>query len=160
MANLNQNMENLKIDITTLPAGNGRQSILKLDSSRKSGWKLVKAAFTLFWDGLTDNEGPLSVWLVFNMSLADFIVWIAGDPQGRDAVALKSPAGYAKLLGSSDRTAEGKINDGSPFEITPNWSIPEGMDASIIVINDDASTLTTGCSVFVRAQMFGVWLND
>ncbi len=152
--------DNMKIDLSTLVAGNSIFGNSKIDAGRGNGTRIVKAMITLSYDGMIAAEGPISIWYLIGFSTTQFEAWLDADQQSKMDPKLKSPSQYAVLLASSNRAVAGQFNNGVPIVLKPDWSCPEGESVNIAVVNDDATDLQTGTSVFVRMQQFGVNLRD
>ncbi len=161
MANLKIVHQNMKLDLSTLGAGVAIRGTSKIDSSRKSGFRVVQAEIPIAWDGKTTTEGPFSVWLGINYETTEFANFIAADPQSKVEAPVRGNAQYLKLLGMIPREGtNGVLNNGNPIVVKPNWSCPEGESVGIFVVNEDTGAITTGTSVFSTATYMGVWLND
>ncbi len=146
---------------------NAKTGILIGSPTISEDFRILKSRIMAHVDGITTDEGPLSLYLVNGeLSLAECeeAIETEGPLDRNDRKNQETAERYVQPVGwfinlpggvAAVLVAEG----GSPVvEHKPRWSFsnPEGWD--YMVYNESAGNLQTGASAFLKATHYGVWI--
>ncbi len=142
-----------------------------IHSSNENGFRIAKINYNLRAVAGTDGQGPLKYGISMNVANAtELEAILRADPTKKTGDDERpSKMAFVKVLGvmheyASHGSGSGDSDDlqGGSWKTTGplNWSVPEGEKLGWWVQNLDSITLTTGASVFINAEIFGVWLRD
>ncbi len=139
--------------------------VSKIDAARLNGFKVIKSEIFANLHGKTANEGPIMFGLACNMTAAQIEAALEADPQSSVESDEKGDGQMLKPLGIIGKHVTGGSVD--PINFPPSgwskdvkWSIIEGQTLLYWVYNMSGSTLTSGATINIFAQHFGVWLRD
>ncbi len=133
----------------------------KIDTARAQGFRVLRTEWFIIMDGLTQDEGPILVGLAHDLGATEIDECIEADPQRPNDPAVSEKANrpvWPLTYLWRDSAGNGQIVDKGVIKL--NWSIQEGTLLKWWAKNTDASALTTGAIVKIRAKHFGVWLKD
>ncbi len=159
--------ENQAIGLATL----GNETAIKLPTLvlQSSNFRMLKAELQVFITNLTATEGfGLLLGLANNeLSVAEIkeCLIVDGPLDRNDRVAKERAERYVKIisqldLGQADTGGVFRGEYGEPMLIVkPRWTFiaPEGW--CWFVYNNTQSVLTTGATVKLQAQVFGLWVD-
>ncbi len=160
--------DNVTLTLSTLGATTVIATNSKIDSSRASGFRIIKSKIFAQFTGKTAAEGPVMFGVAIGYTAAEVEAILEQDPQSRVA-AIEKGKGYIEPIGMVPLEAVagpvtgptgGSGAHAGMFETTPNWSCPEGASLSYWAYNMGSGALTTGTLFRVFAQHYGVWLRD
>ncbi len=139
-----------------------------IDGSRDQGFRIVKSDIFVTMTGKTTAEGPILFGVACNLPLAaDVGKVLQADPQDKNADNARGKGTFIKMLTKIGLVPTVWPNsdhgEGSHYTVhygKNGWSIPEGQSLVYWARNNDSSALTTGTSIQISAEHFGVWLDD
>ncbi len=146
---------------------NAKTGILLGSPNLSEDMRILKSIINAHIDGLTTNEGPLSLYMVNGeLSLAECQEAIEqnGPLDRNDRVAQERAERFVKPVAWFESTPDTGVNAilgksvAQPFAFNPRWTFsdPEGWD--YMVYNESAGNLASGSTCFLKATHFGVWV--
>ncbi len=159
----------LELALSTLGAGTVIRKESLIDGSRLNGFRLVKSRIFITMTGKTTAEGPILFGLDIGFPAGtDVKAVLETDPQSSMADQNRGKNTFLKILGVVGLVPT--VFPASDEGITPavyemtygknGWSIPEGQALNYWFQNLMGSALTTGTTMQITAEHFGVWLRD
>ncbi len=118
--------------------------------------------------GKTAGEGPILFGVAANYKDAAAIAAaLNSDIQSPQEDDSRGKGNYLQVLGylplASTNSFNGNFRDPERYMISwgkNGWSIPEDQSLVYWAFNTDGSAITTGASIQIAAEHFGVWLRD
>ncbi len=139
----------------------------RIDGAREQGFRLVTTDLQIQLTGKTTAEGPIVYGVCCNMNAAEVEAAIEADPQISTADDARGKGTYIKILGMLGLLQTAFPQSGDNTERRHHisygkngWSIPEGQAWSVWAYNQGSGALTSGTTMLMAAEHFGVWLRD
>ncbi len=120
--------------------------------------------------GKTTDEGPIIIGVACNTVASQVELIMENDPQAPSSTDERGKGNYVKALHmiGKDELKIPIATDGDDRSWLPmtvsygknGWSIPEDQALSYWAYNMDDAALTTGTTMEIFAEHFGVWLRD